>query len=92
MNLIQASIKKPVSVIVGVILVVLFGLIGLQFLPYQLTPDVTEPEITITTLWPGATPMRSSGRSSRSRSGPSREFQVWWRWKAPRLMIREASP
>jgi HAE1 family hydrophobic/amphiphilic exporter-1 len=56
MNLIQASIKKPVSVIVGVILVVLFGLIGLQFLPYQLTPDVTEPEITITTLWPGATP------------------------------------
>lgn len=56
MDLIKASITKPVSVIVGVILVVLFGLIGLQFLPYQLTPDVTEPEITVTTLWPGATP------------------------------------
>lgn len=56
MDLIKASITKPVSVMVGVILVVLFGLIGLQFLPYQLTPDVTEPEITVTTLWPGATP------------------------------------
>ncbi len=56
MDLIKASITKPVTVIVGVILVVLFGLIGLQFLPYQLTPDVTEPEITVTTLWPGATP------------------------------------
>ena len=56
MDLIKASITKPVTVIVGVILVVIFGLIGLQFLPYQLTPDVTEPEITVTTLWPGATP------------------------------------
>ena len=56
MDLIKASITKPVSITGGIILVVLFGLIGLQFLPYQLTPDVTEPEITVTTLWPGATP------------------------------------
>src|SRR4030043_1463019 len=56
MDLIKASITKPVSVIVGVTLTVLFGIIGLQGLPYQLTPDVTEPEITVTTLWPGATP------------------------------------
>jgi len=56
MDPIKVAINKPVTIIVGVILIVLFGLIGLQFLPYQLTPDVTEPEITITTLWPGATP------------------------------------
>jgi len=56
MNAIRFSIEKPVSVIVGIILVVLFGLIGLQKMPYQLSPTVIEPEISITTTWPGATP------------------------------------
>jgi len=56
MDPIRTAIAKPVTVIVGVILTVLFGIIGLQRLPYQLTPDVTEPEITVITLWPGATP------------------------------------
>ncbi|MBE9528306.1 MAG: efflux RND transporter permease subunit [Proteobacteria bacterium] len=56
MNLVEYSIKKPVTVIVGVILLVLFGAIGLFSMPYQLSPTVTEPEITVTTLWPGATP------------------------------------
>jgi len=56
MDIISFSIRKPVSVTVGVILVVLFGIIGLESLPYQLTPDVTAPEVTVTTIWPGATP------------------------------------
>lgn len=56
MDPVKWSITKPVSVIVGVILVVLFGLIALSRLPYQLTPDVTEPEITVTTIWTGAAP------------------------------------
>jgi HAE1 family hydrophobic/amphiphilic exporter-1 len=56
MNPIQFSIEKPVTVIVGIILVVLFGLIGLQKMPYQLSPTVIEPEISVTTTWPGATP------------------------------------
>jgi HAE1 family hydrophobic/amphiphilic exporter-1 len=56
MDFIQYSIRRPVTVIVGIILVVLFGLIGLSSMPYQLTPTVTEPEITVTTTWSGATP------------------------------------
>ena len=56
MNPIRFSIEKPVSVIVGIILVVLFGWIGLTSMPYQLSPTVIEPEITVTTTWPGATP------------------------------------
>ncbi|MEK6590759.1 MAG: efflux RND transporter permease subunit [Nitrospinota bacterium] len=56
MDFIRASIEKPVSVIVGVILIILFGVIGLMRMPYQLSPSVTEPEITITTTWRGATP------------------------------------
>lgn len=56
MDPIRFSIEKPVSVIVGILLVILFGLIGLASLPYQLSPTVIEPEITVTTTWPGATP------------------------------------
>jgi len=56
MDLIKFSISKPVSVAVGVILIVLFGLIGINRLPVQLTPDVEQPQITVTTVWPGATP------------------------------------
>ena len=56
MNVIRFSIEKPVTVIVGIILVVIFGWIGLTSMPYQLSPTVIEPEITVTTIWPGATP------------------------------------
>ncbi len=56
MDIIKFSIKKPVTITVGVILIVLFGLVGLDKLPYQLTPNVSEPEISVTTTWAGATP------------------------------------
>jgi len=56
MDIVGHSIRNPVSVTVGVILVVLFGLIGLNRLPVQLTPDVETPQITVSTTWTGATP------------------------------------
>ena len=56
MDIIQYSIGKPVTVTVGVILVVMFGLLGLNKLPVQLTPDVETPKITVSTVWGGATP------------------------------------
>jgi len=56
MDIIRFFIQKPVTVCVGVIIVVMFGLIGLQSLPVQLTPDVETPLITVNTTWYGATP------------------------------------
>ena len=56
MDFIKFFIRKPVTVLVGVILVVLFGIIGLLKMPYQLSPDVTEPEISVSTIWTGANP------------------------------------
>ena len=56
MDLIKFSIKNPVTIIVSVLIVVLFGFISLGNLPYQLTPNVAKPEIKITTTWAGATP------------------------------------
>jgi len=56
MNIIHFFIRKPVTVAVAVILTVMFGLIGFQKLPVQLTPDVETPLITVNTAWYGATP------------------------------------
>ncbi len=55
MNFIELCLKRPVTVMVGVIMVIMFGIIGLTSLPVQLTPDVSLPELTIKTTWPGAT-------------------------------------
>lgn len=56
MNIIDLSIKKPVTVVVGVVLILMFGFISLSKLPYMLTPNVIQPEIGVMTVWPGATP------------------------------------
>jgi HAE1 family hydrophobic/amphiphilic exporter-1 len=57
MKLVDISIKKPVTVTVGVILLVLFGLISLFRIPIQLTPNVDKPEISVETVWRGASPL-----------------------------------
>ncbi len=56
MDIVKYALDKPVSIAVGVILLVTFGLIGLNSLPVQLTPDVETPQITVQTSWGGATP------------------------------------
>jgi len=56
MDIIKFAISKPVTIIVMNILIALFGLVGINRLPVQLTPDVETPQITVSTVWPGATP------------------------------------
>ncbi|HJN28118.1 MAG TPA: efflux RND transporter permease subunit, partial [Candidatus Latescibacteria bacterium] len=56
MKLIDSAIHRPVSAIVGVLLVALFGIIALVRIPVQLTPDVDRPIVTVTTFWAGASP------------------------------------
>ncbi|MBI5745670.1 MAG: efflux RND transporter permease subunit [Nitrospirae bacterium] len=56
MKLIDRSIKYPVTVTVGVLLVILFGIVGLLQIPIQLTPTVDRPKITVDTRWFGASP------------------------------------
>ncbi len=54
MTLTRVSLENPVAVVVAVLLVLLFGAISLQRLPVQLTPEVQDPEITISTTWRAA--------------------------------------
>ncbi len=55
-GLIAIAIRRPVSILVGVVLVVLFGSLSLVRLPIQLTPDIAIPSLTVTTRWSGAAP------------------------------------
>ena len=56
MNLIETSIKNPVTVAVGVIFLVIFGVISFFRIPVQLTPDVETLRVTVSTFWRGASP------------------------------------
>jgi HAE1 family hydrophobic/amphiphilic exporter-1 len=56
MKIITSSVRYPVSCAVGVLLLSLFGSIAFFQIPVQLTPDVIDPEISVTTIWPGASP------------------------------------
>ena len=56
MFLTRLSLANPVAVAVAVLLVLLFGAISLARLPVQLTPEVEEPAISISTHWRSAAP------------------------------------
>ena len=57
MKLVDTAIKKPVTVTVAVILIVMFGMISVFRIPIQLTPNVDLPEISVSTQWRGASPV-----------------------------------
>ena len=56
MSIIERSIRQPVAVTVVVLLIVIFGIIGVTRVPVQLTPNVDQPVVSITTRWFGAQP------------------------------------
>src|SRR5687767_12275194 len=56
MSLVERSIRQPVTVAVVVLLIVIFGMIGFFRVPVQLTPNVDQPVVSVTTRWFGASP------------------------------------
>ncbi len=56
MDPIRFAIDNPVKMSVGVILLIMFGLLSLRVIPVQLTPNVDQPVISITTRWQGTSP------------------------------------
>lgn len=56
MDLIRYSIAKPTAVIAAVAMAVLFGIVALNTIPIQMSPDVTRPVIRVSTDWLGAAP------------------------------------
>ena len=56
MNYTRTALKNPAAIIVIVILVMVFGLLSVVKLPIQLTPNIEQPQITISTGWRSAAP------------------------------------
>ena len=56
MHPISWFIENPVKVVVGIILLTMFGSIALFTMPMQLAPNVERPRISIQTSWRGASP------------------------------------
>lgn len=56
MSITEISVKRPTLVVVLFSILVFFGLIGYQSLTYELLPDISSPVLSITTVYPGASP------------------------------------
>ncbi len=56
MDLVKLAVRQPVTITVGVILIVLAGLLSLGRLPIELTPNVEQTVVQVRTLWEGASP------------------------------------
>jgi len=56
MNYTRTALKNPAAIIVIVALVMVFGLLSVVKLPIQLTPNIEQPQITISTGWRSAAP------------------------------------
>jgi hydrophobic/amphiphilic exporter-1 (mainly G- bacteria), HAE1 family len=61
MKLTESSIKYPITVIVRVLLVAVFGYVCVTFLDVELKPDTSPPVLAIITEFPGAAPEEVEG-------------------------------
>ena len=57
MDLIAFAIRRPTAVAAAVLIVLALGLVALQTIPIQLTPDVRRPVLQISTYWSGTSPL-----------------------------------
>ena len=57
MKLVEASIRRPVSVFIGALAAVVFGAVAFRQLATDLLPDITYPSLTVRTTYEGAAPL-----------------------------------
>ena len=56
MNLTRSALKNPAAIIVIVALIMVFGVMSVLNLPIQLTPEIEQPQINISSGWRSAAP------------------------------------
>ena len=57
MHIVDLSIKRPVTILMGCLALVVFGILAYFSLPVLLLPETTVPVVTIQTVYPGASPL-----------------------------------
>jgi hydrophobic/amphiphilic exporter-1 (mainly G- bacteria), HAE1 family len=75
MNVAESSVRFPITVIVRVLLVIVFGYVSVTFLSVELKPETEQPTLVIDTIFSGAAPEEVEGevttRFEESISGVS---------------------
>ncbi len=61
MNIAESSVKYPITVIVRVLLVIVFGYVCATFLTVELKPDTEQPVLVVLTRFSGAAPEEVEG-------------------------------
>ncbi|MBI5248659.1 MAG: efflux RND transporter permease subunit [Desulfomonile tiedjei] len=61
MNIAEASVRFPITVIVRVLLVLVLGYVCMTFLVVELKPDTEQPVLVVSTRFPGAAPEEVEG-------------------------------
>ncbi|MBM4328452.1 MAG: efflux RND transporter permease subunit [Deltaproteobacteria bacterium] len=61
MNVAESSVRFPITVIVRVLLVIVFGYVSLTFLTVELKPETDPPVLVVATAFPGAAPEEVEG-------------------------------
>lgn len=56
MNLTKTSVKRPLTILMVFLIVLMFGAIGYKKMPQNLMPDIDVPVVLVQTVWPGAGP------------------------------------
>ena len=52
------SVKKPFTVLVAVVMVLILGFVAITKMQTNLLPDVSTPYLMVVTVYPGASPER----------------------------------
>lgn len=69
MDLIRLALRRPMAVFAAVLIVVVLGLAAMQAIPIQLTLDVRQPVLEVTTQWPRAAPIEITNRLEEELTG-----------------------
>ena len=56
MGLTKLVLRRPVSVVIGICALVVFGVMSIFSFPLELTPEMEMPMMIVNTVYPGAAP------------------------------------
>lgn len=55
-GIIKLAIERPVAVMAMILMTVIFGVVALQTIPIQMSPDIEKPVLDVRVRWNGASP------------------------------------
>lgn len=71
------SVKKPFTVLVAVIMVLMLGFVSISNMQTNLLPDVNTPYLMVVTVYPGASPERVESEVSDVMETRWAPWRVW---------------